>query len=77
MATYNEVGLAKNELNDIKNALEYQVTNDLALLASTVERYNVISEIIKDMRQQIVDYDTANTTDLDPAAVIRVVVNAF
>lgn len=77
MPSFNEVGFSKNELNDLKNALEFTVATDGSLNQATIDRMNQVGEIIKDMRQQIVDFDTAYTTETDPAAVMRVTLNAF
>ena len=77
MPLFNEVGFAKNELNNIKGAIDFAVANDTSLNENEIGRLTQIAEIIKDMRQHIVDVDAVNTTDTNPAAVLRVAVNAF
>lgn len=77
MPSFTEVGYSKDEMRDIFQALDYQAANDGTLTAGEVEALEQISAIIKDMRQQVIDFDTANTTDTNPASIWRVTVGSF
>ena len=77
MPNYQQVGFSKNELNDIKNAMEYQIANDTSLSQSTIDRMTDTKDVVKDLRQAVADYDTANTTDTEPAVVVTSEINIF
>ena len=77
MPLYNEVGITKTELNQIRIALDYAAVNDGSLSAASIESLENISGLFVDIRQQLVNYEAANAVTVDPYVVLRANATAF
>lgn len=77
MASYNAVGLSKANTLLLAGVCEYAAENNVLLLADDKAELETIATILRDMRDDIIAYELANATTLNPAVLLRTVVNLF
>jgi len=77
MASFNQVGLSKNELEDVVTAMQYRVDNDVTMTQGDIDGYTHLLKIVEDMRARIIAYDIANISDTDPAAILQSAIRAL
>ena len=77
MASFNQVGLSKNELEDVVTAMRYRIGNDVTMTQGDIDGYTHLLKIVEDMRARIIAYDIANISDTDPAAILQSAIRAL